>query len=395
MSYTLGIPISQQRRANKVLRHDLSEPIDFEVSKQDKDFYIFTFNVDYDEFKKLVVFLKSNGVTTIGADKQLTERKIMKLTRLIEQDIKNGSPGSSITGMEDSPSQGFKKPNNLSTADDIIDELKYILKVWETKEYNSDKERYEEYFMDIEDLVTDFEENRTLDTPDVSDVGLEESKHQLKDFFINEQKTYGDLSPEEWEAEREKSGYEMKTDVEGNQYIDFKYDGGNEPLEIQMNPDQGEYANKIFYIEPEDIEAYVNGEDVEAIRPDAGFGEPDEVTANKNNSDVTDVGELNENEKDLEKAIIDVLKKEGGAAGLEPILAIASKLGVTKSQIKKVLNSISKIKKHTNGDYILTPIEEGHCTEEEIAEGTCGHGVNGKIGRKPAGPSLMDFFKDE
>ena len=178
MSYTLGIPISQQRRANKVLRHDLSEPIDFEVSKQDKDFYIFTFNVDYDEFKKLVVFLKSNGVTTIGADKQLTERKIMKLTRLIEQDIKNGSPGSSITGMEDSPSQGFKKPNNLSTADDIIDELKYILKVWETKEYNSDKERYEEYFMDIEDLVTDFEENRTLDTPDVSDVGLEESKHQ-------------------------------------------------------------------------------------------------------------------------------------------------------------------------------------------------------------------------
>ena len=40
-------------------------------------------------------------------------------------------------------------------------------------------------------------------------------------------------------------------------------------------------------------------------------------------------------------------------------------------------------------------IEEGHCTEQEIAEGTCGHGVNGKIGRKPAGPSLMDFFKDE
>ena len=108
----------------------------------------------------------------------------------------------------------------------------------------------------------------------------------------------------------------------------------------------------------------------------------------------------------IEKKIIQILKKEGGAAGLEPILAIANKLGVTKSQIKKVLNSIGKVKKHTNGDYILTPInekaksgkrpdyadvdgdgdeeesmekafkdkekmDEAHCTEQEIEEGHC------------------------
>ena len=124
--------------------------------------------------------------------------------------------------------------------------------------------------------------------------------------------------------------------------------------------------------------------------------------------------DLEENEKDLKSAIIDVLKKEGGAAGLEPILAIASKLGVTKSQIKKVLNSIGKVKKHTNGDYILTPInekaksgkrpdyadvdgdgdeeesmekafkdkekmDEAHCTEQEIEEGTCGYAQDGKV----------------
>jgi len=129
---------------------------------------------------------------------------------------------------------------------------------------------------------------------------------------------------------------------------------------------------------------------------------------------------LNENEKDLESAIIDVLKKEGGAAGLEPILAIANKLGATKSEIKKVLNSIGKVKKHTNGDYILTPIneqprpdyadvdgdgdeeesmekafkdkekmDEQGCTEQEIAEGTCGYSPDGKPRRKPAGPNLM------
>ena len=217
-------------------------------------------------------------------------------------------------------------------------------------------------------------------------VNLVELYKSLNDKPLHEQGTYGDLSPEEWEAEREKMG--MKTDDEGNQYIDFKYDPGNEPLEIQMLPDQGEYANKIFYIEPEDIEAYVNGEDVEAIRPDAGFGEPDEVTANRQNSDVTNVGEeeledfiassrggqsaddLNENEDNLKKAIIDVLKKEGGAAGLEPILNIAKKLGVTKNKIKKILNSIGKIKKHTNGDYILTPINERKNVDEELDKKT-------------------------
>ena len=40
-------------------------------------------------------------------------------------------------------------------------------------------------------------------------------------------------------------------------------------------------------------------------------------------------------------------------------------------------------------------INEQGCTEQEIAEGTCGYGKDGKIGKKPAGPSLMDFFKDE
>ena len=116
----------------------------------------------------------------------------------------------------------------------------------------------------------------------------------LNDKPLHEQKTYGDLSPEEWEAERKKSGYEMKTDAEGNQYVDFKYDGGNEPLEIQMNPDQGEYANMIFYIEPEDIETYVSGGDVEAINP--GEKDFDEVTANESNSNVTSQGE-----KEIEK----------------------------------------------------------------------------------------------
>ena len=72
---------------------------------------------------------------------------------------------------------------------------------------------------------------------------------------------------------------------------------------------------------------------------------------------------LNENEEEtpvskIKDAIKDILKKEGGAAGLKPILAISKELGVTRDELKDVLNSMGKVKKHTDGDYILTPIEE-------------------------------------
>ena len=57
-------------------------------------------------------------LTAIGADTQLTERKIMKLTDLIEQ-------YNAPDGVE-RPSQGFEQGDALSSADDIIDKLKYI-----------------------------------------------------------------------------------------------------------------------------------------------------------------------------------------------------------------------------------------------------------------------------
>ena len=40
-------------------------------------------------------------------------------------------------------------------------------------------------------------------------------------------------------------------------------------------------------------------------------------------------------------------------------------------------------------DNIAKNIDEAHCTEEEIAEGTCGYSTDGKPRRKPAGPNLM------
>ena len=107
--FTLGIPNSQQRRANSVLTHDRSTPVEYEVHKQDKDFHIFTFiDIDYDGFYDIVLLLKKNGISTIGADEQLTERNIMKLTNLIKEQHKPQNPPQYNTD-SDTPSQGFEK----------------------------------------------------------------------------------------------------------------------------------------------------------------------------------------------------------------------------------------------------------------------------------------------
>ena len=151
--FTLGIPNSQFRRADKVLSHSRSKAINFDVKKQDNDFYIFKFpEIDEYDFKKIVMLLKKNGITTIGADDQLTERKIMKLVDLI-----NEMP---------SPDE-----NNL------IDDLKKILETWETKQYNSDEERWQEYFYDIQELIEDYEEEAVMDAPSSSELSnLDERK---------------------------------------------------------------------------------------------------------------------------------------------------------------------------------------------------------------------------
>ena len=84
--FALGIPKRQYRRTTQVLGPYMSTPTSYDAVKQDDGFYLFTFpEADEDEFRDLVDLLKRNGITTIGADSQLTEQKIMKLTDLIKE----------------------------------------------------------------------------------------------------------------------------------------------------------------------------------------------------------------------------------------------------------------------------------------------------------------------
>tara|TARA_B100000282_G_C31693725_1_gene472790 strand:- start:594 stop:1070 length:477 start_codon:yes stop_codon:yes gene_type:complete len=85
--FTLGIPERQYRRTTTVLSNSRNKPINYEERKEEDGFYIFGFpGIDYDEFKNIVLLLKSNGITTIGADDQLTERNIMKLVNLLKEE---------------------------------------------------------------------------------------------------------------------------------------------------------------------------------------------------------------------------------------------------------------------------------------------------------------------
>ena len=91
--FTLGIPKSQYRRTTQVLSHEGSSPINYDAVKQEDGFYMFSFpDADEFDFKDIVRILKVNGITTIGADDQLTERQIMKLVDLVP--LKEESTGA-------------------------------------------------------------------------------------------------------------------------------------------------------------------------------------------------------------------------------------------------------------------------------------------------------------
>ena len=136
--YALGIPKMHYRRTTQVLGPESADPISYEAHKQDDGFYLFSFpEIDEYDFEDIVILLKKNGITTIGADTQLTEKNIMKLTDLLKE--------------QPSPDE-----NNL------IDILKDVLERWEKPEYRGGIEGCEKsdhYFEDIKDIIEDYEED--------------------------------------------------------------------------------------------------------------------------------------------------------------------------------------------------------------------------------------------
>ena len=153
--YTLGIPDRQKRRTLGYLKQNF---IDFKENPGMEGFFDISFpGMDEDEFRNIVTKLKQQGVTTIGADEELTERKIMKLTDLIAE-------APTLEEMENNP---------------LLNALKNTLQSWSTKQYPDDKTKAEEFILDIKELIEDFEEEASMrgiavDAPD----RLQEQKEQ-------------------------------------------------------------------------------------------------------------------------------------------------------------------------------------------------------------------------
>lgn len=140
--YTLGIPNRQKRRTLGYLKDNW---VDFEEHPSDEGFIEIRFpDMDSESFRDVTNKLKQQGVTLIGVDSQLTERKIMKLTDLLKED--------NIAGME-------------VTEETLINVLRNMLRKWGNTQYVDDKQRSDDFFLDIKDLIEDYEEEETASYP--------------------------------------------------------------------------------------------------------------------------------------------------------------------------------------------------------------------------------------
>jgi len=138
---------------------ELQQNNHFERNSDDDGFVHYSFpNMDEEKFRHIVNQLNSkDGVSLIGVDTQLTEKKIMKLADLITE--WNGTPS---TG-EDRPKLYPPDQNGFV---DIISALEKALETWKQRYlggyYTDEKNRADDYAMDVRDIVDMYKEKMPM-----------------------------------------------------------------------------------------------------------------------------------------------------------------------------------------------------------------------------------------
>ena len=143
--YTLATPEGvHANRCRVFLKNELQlqdRGIDYREETNDDGFVTFIFiDIDEDEFRNIVEKLKAQGVSMIGVDSQLTERKIMKLANLLKENYSYPTSYSENNGWVP------------------IEKLEDMIQEWSNKNqsgaYRDNQDRADQYFMDLEGLVS-------------------------------------------------------------------------------------------------------------------------------------------------------------------------------------------------------------------------------------------------
>jgi len=344
--YTLGIPNRQYRRCTQVLGPERANPINYDSVKQDDGFYMFSFpEVDEYEFKDIVMLLKNNGITTIGADNTLTERNIMKLTDLLKE--------------QPSPDE-----NNL------IDVLKRALESWEKPDYRGgidSCEKSDHYFEDIKDIIEDYEEDLGGDAIAMGADDARDMQEQDKDQYGRTQ------ADRDWEK-----GINPKTDKKN-----IAKDSASRTTKVKL---------KMSNIEDEVTITEKPSKVLEDVTISWGneshtvtFEEEGKIDDHGNEG--MDLEFMAESDDGKWQFILDVYA-DASYPNTDPVEWDWEEL---------IIQDHPDDESHLDPEdrFDQDPMEEGIACEHcgLVHEGTCGYGKNGKIGKKPAGPDMLQEEK--
>tara|TARA_R110000851_G_scaffold6910_1_gene27319 strand:+ start:1276 stop:1860 length:585 start_codon:yes stop_codon:yes gene_type:complete len=159
--FGFGVSVGvHDQRVQSYLKNELDPPITqfdgYERQVDGDGFVQYKFpGMSEEEFRSISEFLNgTDGVTLIGVDTQLTERKIMKLADLIKE-------------WDESPSTSKEERPKLYPPDengfvDLISALEKTLGAWKDRYvggyYTDDQNRADDYTLDIQEIIEMYKE---------------------------------------------------------------------------------------------------------------------------------------------------------------------------------------------------------------------------------------------
>ena len=294
---------------------------------------------EMDDFKKVIKFILKSNILQ-DKTKDLSKGKVNEQydeddIDMAVNDLRNAADEIEAAGEDAREIVRQYFPNELSR----LDAYGAFSNVYSSNRYDVTLGRFidrlEEEGYEIEDGVAYVNEGHMMSMDDL-DVGhIDNEPHMLKKELARAgqmvQMLYRAVDKYDGQGEVDFPQWWQKKIIQANAMLDSAFD-------------------------------YIDGEEMVA-KIDAMIDNMDRVEV-----DVDIVGE-EVSDENMVKAI-DVIKstlsKEGGAAGLEPLVKELVKLGFKKDGVVDLLKKMTTVKQHRDGDFILLPLEEKELSKRDI-----------------------------